>query len=300
MHHTYSSIIEKAYNSIDLQALSEATMSDKDFYRFSEFIHSEYGIKLPLTKKTMLEGRFRKRLASLGMRSFSEYCDYVFSPEGIQKELAHMVDAVTTNKTDFFREPACFDYLVRTALPELMNTRCSGLQKGLSLWSAGCSSGEEPYTLSIVLSEFAEGNPGFRFSILATDISIRMLDTAIHAVYGEDRVEPVPDELREKYLMVSKNHDKHMVRIAPELRSLVTFKRLNLMENNFGMDEPFEIIFCRNVIIYFDKETQERLLNKFCRHLIPGGYLVVGHSEILTNMNIPLTRVCQTVYRKSV
>ena len=300
MHHTYNSIVEKMCHSIDQHALSEATMSDKDFYRFSEFIHSRYGIKLPLTKKTMLEGRFRKRLASLGIRSFGEYCDYVFSPEGIQKELAHMVDAVTTNKTDFFREPGCFDYLVRTALPELMNTHGSGLQKGLSLWSAGCSSGEEPYTLAMVLSEFAEGNPGFRFSILATDISLRMLDTAIRAVYNEDRVEPLPDALRKKYLMVSKNREKHMVRMAPELRSLIKFRRLNFMENNFDMEEPFEIIFCRNVIIYFDRETQERLLNKFCRHLIPGGYLVVGHSEILTNMNIPLTRVCQTVYRKSV
>ena len=207
MHHIYNSIREKAYNPIDLQALPEATMTDKDFYRFSEFIHSRYGIKLPLTKKTMLEGRFRKRLMSLGMDSFSEYCNYVFSPEGIQKELALMVDVVTTNKTDFFREPGCFDYLVQTALPELMNTHGAGIQKGLSLWSAGCSSGEEPYTLSMVLSEFAEGNPGFQFSILATDISLKMLDTAIHAVYGEERVEPVPDELKKKYLMVSKNHE---------------------------------------------------------------------------------------------
>lgn len=275
-------------------------MSEKEFSQFSRFIHTSCGIKMPPAKKTMLEGRLQKRLRALGMQSFSEYCEYLFSPEGLKNELVHMIDAVTTNKTDFFREPGCFDYLLEKAVPELINLHVAGIRKMLLIWSAGCSSGEEPYTLAMIFNEFAERYSGFQFSILATDICTKMLQFAQQAIYTEDRLAPVPPELRMKYFMTSKDKTEKKTRIVPELRSKVKFQRVNFTDKEFGIKDHMDVIFCRNVIIYFDKPTQEMLINHFCQHLLPGGYLIIGHSEILNGMNVPLARVSQTVYRKPV
>ncbi len=273
-------------------------MSEAEFYRFSTFILARCGIKLSLSKKTMLEARLQKRLRSLGIQSFREYGNYALGPKGIESELARMLDVVTTNKTDFFREPGCFDYLTQAAVPEIINASGSGVHKALRVWSAGCSSGEEPYTLAMVLQEFAETCPGFHFSILATDISTRVLKTAARAVYEEERVASVPPVLRYKYLMVSKNRNDKLVRVVPELRATVEFRRLNFMDGDYGINGLMDVIFCRNVIIYFDRETQERLMRRLCRYLAPGGYLFMGHSEILAGMDLPLARVAQTGYKK--
>lgn len=278
-----------------------AILSDKDFQRLSAFIYDECGIHLPPSKKTMVEGRLRKRLRVLDMTSFRQYCDYLFSPEGMKAEHVPMIDMVTTNKTDFFREPEHFDHLVESVLPGLIHMYGLGIRKELRVWSAACSSGEEPYTLAMVLSNFEERSPGFRFSILATDISTVVLDKAMRGIYDHERVEPVPLSLRKKYLMRNKDRDKGLVRIVPELRAKVKFRRLNLMDEDFGIREPMAIIFCRNVIIYFDKQTQEDLLNRLCRHLIPGGYLFMGHSETLHGLNVPLVhpaRGMTTIYKK--
>lgn len=276
------------------------TMSGKDFRRLSEFIESELGIRTPPAKKNMIESRLQKRLRKLGLGSFTEYCDYLFSEHGMEAELAHMVDMVTTNKTDFFREPCHFDFLVQKALPELIKSQGAGVMKRLVVWSAGCSTGEEPYTMAIVLSEFAERYPGlgFRFLILATDISGRVLEIAKRAVYEEERAAPVPAPLRKKYLLRGKDANRGLVRMVPELRSLVRFRRLNFMEGDFDMREPVDIIFCRNVFIYFDKCTQEQILQRFCRHLSPGGFIFIGQSETLHGMDLPLDRVAPSVYRK--
>lgn len=273
-------------------------MSDREFSRFAEFIYDQCGIKMPPVKKTMLEARLQKRLRTLGIGSFQDYADYLFSNDGAGPELVHLIDVVTTNKTDFFREPAHFDYLVNTALPGLATSRGTGFRKGLSLWSAGCSSGEEPYTLAMVLSEFAEQNQGFSYNILASDICTTVLDKAKTAIYLEERVEPVSLPFKRKYLLRGKDRQAGLVRIVPELRNRIRFRRLNFMDDDFGFREPFDIIFCRNVIIYFDKRTQERLINKFCRHLIPGGYLFMGHSETLSGLDVPLVQVASTIYRK--
>jgi len=286
------------HNSATDYRLATASMSNREFARFAEFIYDQCGIKMPPAKKTMLEARLQKRLRTLGMGSFQEYADFLFSKEGAGLELVHLIDVVTTNKTDFFREPAHFDFLVARALPELAESRGIGFRKGLSIWSAGCSSGEEPYTLAMVLAEFAEQNPGFSYGILATDICTTVLDKARMAIYGEDRVEPVPLPLKRKYLLRGKGNQRGLVRIVPELRGCIRFRRLNFMDDDFGLREPMEIIFCRNVIIYFDKQTQEKLLTKFCRHLIPGGYLFMGHSETLSGLDVPLVQVASTIYRK--
>jgi chemotaxis protein methyltransferase CheR len=244
----------------------------------------------------MIEARLQKRLRALGLTSFCRYCDYLFSPKGMADELVNMIDVVTTNKTDFFREPTHFSYLTDKALQAILSR--GGTGKNVTVWSAGCSSGEEAYTLAIVLQEFADYHD-LDFTILASDISTRMLEKARLAIYDEERVAPIPPELRKKYLLRSKDREKGVYRIVPELRERVTFHRVNFMEGDRWFKEPIDVIFCRNVIIYFDKPTQERLLNKLCRCLCANGYLFLGHSETLLGMNLPLVQVSPTVYRKT-
>lgn len=284
------------YDAPQLHGIS-AVLKDREFSRFSSFIYDEVGIKMPPAKKTMLEARLQKRLKALGLNTFEEYADFVFSAAGKGDELIHLIDVVTTNKTDFFREPAHFDYLVKSAIPSLIDDRDAGIRNPLKIWSAGCSTGEEPYTLAMVLSEFTASNPGFRTSILASDISTSVLSKARNAIYTEDRVDTIPLQLKKKYLLRSKDTSKSLVRIAPQLRTMVSFRRLNFMED-FGLQDQMDIIFCRNVIIYFDKPTQERLLNRFHRQLVRGGFLFLGHSETLNGLNVPLHSVASTVYRK--
>ena len=276
-----------------------ANMSEREFQRFSCIVYENAGIKLPAAKKTMLEARLQKRLKALKISSFEEYGDYLSSSEGHGKELVNMIDVVTTNKTDFFREPAHFDFLVKTAIPNIQQQRQDFSSDPLNIWSAGCSSGEEPYTLAMVLSEFALQNSGFRFSIMASDICTQILHTAKTAVYAADRSGTIPLDLKRKYMLKSKNNECPTVRIGPQLRSMVSFSRINLIEDNFGFTKKMDIIFCRNVVIYFDKPTQQALMRKFHNQLKPGGYLFVGHSETLSGLDVNFNSVASTVYRKA-
>jgi chemotaxis protein methyltransferase CheR len=275
---------------------SNESLSSSDFERLRALIYSESGIHLNADKKTMLEIRLRRRLRSLDMSTCRDYCDYVFGRAGGDKELTHLIDAVTTNKTDFFREPNHFDYLLSSALPEL-EARNGAYSKPL-IWSAGCSTGEEPYTLAMLLSEYAEAHPGFRFSLLATDISTEVLAQARMGIFKAEAVKPVPQRLCKKYFMRSRDPDSGVLRVVPELRALVEFRRLNFMDRDFGLAERPEIIFCRNVIIYFDRNTQVRVLENLVRHLAPGGYFFAGHSESLQNMGLPLVSAGPATYRK--
>lgn len=283
----------KKRESGEESAVTLTRMPPKVFERFSEFIKAELGIKMPESKKTLLEARLQKRLRELCMETHEEYCDYLFSPAGMEEELYKLVDVVTTNTTDFFREPKHFELLAGRVLPELV----AHGGRNVNVWSAGCSSGEEPYTLGMVLSEFARLNAGFSFSILATDISTQVLRHAVRAVYSETKIHPIPPEVRKRYLLRSKDRTKRLVRIAPEVRQKVTFRRLNFMED-FRFDGQLDVIFCRNVVIYFDRATQETLFSRFCRKLVPGGYLFIGHSESLAGMTLPLVQVAPTVYKR--
>lgn len=271
------------------------SMSDKEFRRLSEFVHTECGIKLPPSKKVMVEARLQKRLRTLGMPGYREYYDYLFSPNGLDEELVQLIDVITTNTTEFFRESRHFEILLQDVLPGWRSNNNVG--RAFRLWSAGCSTGEEPYTLAIVLSEFGHSAQGFRFSIMATDISTRVLTMAQKGVYPEDRVSKLSMELKRRYLLRSKDKTKRLVRLVPELRRLVDFRRLNFMQA-FAFPEPMDVIFCRNVMIYFDRGTQEQLLSKFCTQMRPGGFLFIGHSESLTGMDLPLQQHAPTVYRK--
>ncbi|MEO5364837.1 MAG: protein-glutamate O-methyltransferase [Magnetococcus sp. WYHC-3] len=274
------------------------TITDRDFKVLSEFIEHNLGILMPDSKRTMLSARLQKRVRILGLPSISQYIQHLFDGGGDNAEMTHFLDIVTTNKTDFFREPAHFDYLVNTALPEIIQRTGAGEKRELRIWSAGCSTGEEPYTLAMVLEEFRARRGGaLRYQILGTDISTRALDHARRAIYEQARVEPVSIELKRKYLLRSRDRSLGLVRIVPELRSRVRFQRLNFMDAEFNLPDRMDVIFCRNVVIYFDRATQEQLINKFCMYLSPGGYLLMGHSETLNNMRVPLRQLAPTIYR---
>ena len=273
-------------------------MSQKLFDRMSRFVYDQVGIKLPASKRVMLEARLQKRLRVLGMASYDQYVDYLFTEKGFDEELRNFIDVVTTNTTEFFREPRHFDYLSSTVLPAWTAEGVRSTQRTLRVWSAGCSIGMEPYTLAMVLQDYADRTPSFTFSILATDISSRALQQAVRAVYEEERVHSVPEPFRKRYLLRSRDRTRRLVRMGPELRAAVRFERLNFMDP-FGFSEPMDIIFCRNVIIYFDKPTQEGLFQRFCQCLRPGGHLFIGHSESLTGMALPLEQVAPTVYRRT-
>jgi chemotaxis protein methyltransferase CheR len=274
-------------------------MNDRDFKRLSEFIYNHCGIKMPPAKKTMLEARLQKRLRLRGIATFREYCDYVLDSENKDDELVHMIDCVTTNKTDFFREAVHFNFMNENILPEFIEARDARRPAQFVVWSSACSSGEEPYTLALVLSEFERLNPGFTFSIVATDLSTRVLEKARNGVYDESQIAAVPAQLKQEYFLRSRDRSKGLVRASPALRSRVAFQRLNLMDEKYPLPEAsVDALFCRNVIIYFDRQTQEALLGRLCRYIKKNGHLFLGHSETVHGFDLPLERVTSTIYRK--
>ncbi|NCD24247.1 MAG: chemotaxis protein CheR [Deltaproteobacteria bacterium] len=269
-------------------------MTDRELKQFSEFIYTELGIKITQTKKTMLQARLQRRLRTLNMRSYGQYLEYLQTLKGLEVELPRMVDAVTTNTTSFFREPKHFEFLTTTILPEWTKRNPD---RAFSIWNAGCSSGEEPYTTAMVLLDYGERVGPLRFSILATDISTDILHKAARAVYEEEKIGTIPLDFRLKYLLRSKDRNKRLVRVAPEVRNTVGFRRLNFMDD-FQFRECMDLIFCRNVMIYFDKKTQHELVQKFCDHLKPGGHLFIGHSESLSGTGLPLRQLAPATYQR--
>ncbi len=274
--------------------VERAKLSSQDFARLSAFIEGRCGIHTAASKQTFLETRLRKRLRALGLSTFDQYCSRVLTG-GLTEELAELVDAITTNKTDFFRESPHFDLLAQLALPELVQRPSAGVRPELKVWSAGCATGEEPYTLAMVLSE-ALGESG-RFRILATDISHHVLKKAASGRYSDSQVQPVPLELRRKYLERN-SVCRDQLRIAASLRARIEFRYLNLLDAEFGPPEVFDVIFCRNVLIYFQRQIQEQVLRRLCRSLVPSGFLFLGHAETINGMDLPLTPVAPTVYRR--
>lgn len=278
-----------------LNKIFSAQMTNDDFNRLSDFVYKQSGIKMPPVKKVMLQSRLQKRLRELKITSFKDYADYVFSEQGQKNEIIHMLDVVSTNKTDFFREPVHFDFLNSTVLPEFMEKSSN---YNLKVWSAGCSSGEEPYTIAIVLSEFKSKNQKFDYSILGTDISSKILQDAATAIYKEERIANIPLELKKKYFLRSKDRDKRTVRVVKELRAKAKYSRLNFMSDVYNLPEMFDVIFCRNVLIYFNRETQEHVINKLCTKLKSGGYLFIGHSESIIGMDVPLNQIKPTIFKR--
>lgn len=271
----------------------------KDFQRLSSLVFQLSGINLGEEKRVMVEGRLRKRIHALKMDSYKSYMDYLFSSEGREKELSQFIDAITTNKTDFFREPKHFEFLSGKALSEIVNARPKGYgQKKIQVWSAGCSTGEEPYTLGIVLSEFGANDKSFSFKILATDICTEVLKTASLGIYEFEKVKDIPESLLKKYFLKGKGDFENYVRVSPIVRESVRFEKNNLLDIPAECNTMHDIIFCRNVLIYFDRATQEKVVHNLISHLNPGGFLFIGHSESLTGIRLPVERVISTVYKK--
>ncbi|SMC44381.1 chemotaxis protein methyltransferase CheR [Rhizobium sp. RU36D] len=275
-------------------AFGEDRISDRNFNRLASFIYDYSGIKMPPGKRTMLEGRLRRRLRVTGHGTFDDYCEYLFKEDGLESETIYLIDAVTTNKTDFFREPNHFEYLVRHVLP----TYDQVFGPKLRVWSSACSTGAEPYTIAMLLEEHIEPALNSHYRILATDLSTEVLETARKGIYPRDMVAPVPPALRQKYALQHVDPSRPEIRIHPKLRSRVGFARLNLMDEEYRVGDPMQIIFCRNVMIYFDKPTQQRVLTRLCNNLVSGGYLFIGHSETVSGFDLPIKQVANTIFRK--
>jgi chemotaxis protein methyltransferase CheR len=269
-----------------------------DFRRLAQFIQDYSGIKMPATKQTMVEGRLRKRVGATGFDNFAGYCHYLFDEGGLETEAIHLIDLVTTNKTEFFREPDHFKFLADVALPRMLSERRAGGNTLIKAWSTASSIGSEPYTLAMVMDDVSHRLGGFRISIVATDISTRVLETAAGATYPEAMIEPVPLDLRKRYLLRGRNRSHGLVRLVPEIRRLVQFGRLNLMDAAYPVDQDMDVIFCRNMLIYFDKPTQQAVLTRLCDHLRSGGCLFLGHSESLAGFGLPLSPIAPTVFRR--
>ncbi len=277
---------------VDWQKVRLATA---DFKRIRELIETQVGIQTPPSKRVMVETRLRRRLRVLGMTSFTDYVNRIFGPNADQDEIVHLIDAITTNKTDFFREPSHFDYLVREALPTLLRERDSSSL--FTVWSAASSTGEEPYTLAMVLDGFADGR-ALNWRIVASDVSTEVLARAQRAIYAESTAEPIPPAFKYKYLLRSRDRERALVRIVPRLRQKVNFLRVNLLSSHYAIPSPVDVIFCRNVFIYFNRQTQGQILERFCDYLRPGGYVFLGHSETVNGISVSLVQVAPTIYRK--
>lgn len=263
------------------------------FLRLERYINDYCGLKLPPSKATMVEGRLRRRMQVLNFDTLNDYCEFVFDQGGLEHEGVYIVNVLTTNKTEFFREPKHFEFINNTVLPEILASE----QGSIKAWSAASSTGAEPYTLAMIIDAFFADKDTRHYSILATDISTDVLGVAHRGIYPEERMTPVPKALRRKYVLQSKDRSIRLCRIAPHLRARIKFARLNLMDPIYPFDCDMDIIFCRNVLIYFDRPTQQAVLNKLCAHLRPGGYLFIGHSESITGMTLPVMQVANTIFQ---
>lgn len=270
-------------------------MSYKTFLRLRNYIQDNIGISMPDSKQIMVESRLLRRLRALNLGSYEAYSDYLFSNEGQVSEVPRFIECITTNKTDFFREIDHFQYLSDTVLPEIINLDHGG---DIRLWSAASSTGEEAYTMAMYMEDFLEKYPGVKYKILATDISEKVLTKGKTAVYSLDDGAPIPMNFKKKYCLLSKDRETPTLRIKKDLRKNVLFKQINLTTESYKIKKLYHVIFLRNVMIYFNKEIQSRILNNLYTHLHPDGYLFLGHSENLPNPSLPFLRVGPSIYIK--
>ncbi|MCP5408360.1 MAG: protein-glutamate O-methyltransferase CheR [Chromatiaceae bacterium] len=268
------------------------TRRDFDFLR--KVSNTRTGIVVSDDKFDMFYSRLSRRVRVLGLKDFSEYCD-LLSNETEEREVLELVNALTTNLTAFFRENHHFDYLTRTLVPEFLQRNRQ--YRRLRIWSSGCSTGEEPYSLAIALQESLPETGGWDVRILATDIDSAVLSKAAEAVYPAERVAGVEQGRLRRWFQRGRGARSGMVRLKPEIRSLVEFYQLNLIQE-WAMSEPMDFIFCRNVMIYFDKKTRVKLVERYANNLCDGGYLFIGHSESLFNLTDRFELIGNTIYRK--
>jgi len=267
-------------------------LTEDEFGQIANYIYSNYGIKMPPEKKLMLEGRLYKRLRETKNNTFRSYLDFVFETDDGKGELINMVDVITTNKTDFFREPHHFEYLKQKFLPQYENDE-------INIWSSASSTGEEIYTIAITMEEYQlEHGRNVDYNLFASDISTKVLKQANSAIYNEARIKDLPLNLKRRYFLKSKDPLKKTVRVIPELRNKVSFNRINLLQPIKDYTKLFDLVFCRNVLIYFDRETQESVLNNICDKMKVGATLMLGHSESISGLSLPLKQIQPTIFVK--
>lgn len=261
-------------------------ISDAEFTRLRDLIYQRFGINLTEQKRSLLVGRLQKLMRQLNLPTFSAYFEYLDNDK-TEAGLSELVDLISTNHTYFNREKDHFDYFSQTALPAVIDKLKQQNRKDLRIWCAGCSSGEEPYTLLMLMMEYLGADySSWDAGILATDISDRALTVARRGTYATDRVMQLPELLRRKYFIAAGQGE---MAVVDKIKSEATFRRFNLMNETFPFKKPFQMIFCRNVMIYFDQTTREALVSRYHQHTEPGGYLFIGHSETLGRS--------QTLYR---
>lgn len=272
-------------------------MRESDYEFIRELVYNHSRINLGPDKKELVSARLGKRLRATNITSISEYCRFLQAKEG-DEELAHLIDAISTNHTYFFREHEHFDFLTNIALPEMVKRRATERWPRCNVWSAACSSGEEPYSIAIAMNQFFGSANPWPWRIEATDISHRILQRARVGIYREDAVKKVPLNLLRLHFQKGFGPQDGNYRVKPNLLESVTFRQLNLLEGALPFNEQFQIVFCRNVMIYFDRATQTELVNKLARQLVPGGYLFVGHSESLSGIKHPLHMLKPAIYQR--
>lgn len=277
--------------------VSEEHLSAQAYQFITSLVYEHSRIRLGSDKQALVSGRLAKRLRQLGLQSFDAYCELLRSGAGAA-ELGPLVDLISTNHTHFFRESAHLDFLRDTILPELA-PRLITRRGALRVWSAACSSGEEPYSIAITLEEYVRAHGAMSWQIDATDISHRILEHASAGIYGADRVKLPSQDLLPRYFQKGMGTSAGQYRVKASIRQSITFRHLNLLDASYPVAPEQHVIFCRNVMIYFDHETQEQLVNQLSHQLSPGGYLIVGHSESLLGIRHPLKQVKPGIYRRA-
>lgn len=253
-------------------------------------------INLPESKKYLVQSRLKSRLRDLGILTFQGYCDFPFSEKGLEERQTHLIIAISTNKTDFFRENEHFEFLEHQLLPVLCQQ--SGRQ-GMKFLSAGSASGEEAYSLAMLVEGYLnQHHLSIPFMVYGVDVSDQVLKKARKGIYPFSKANEIPRKFLRPFVLKSKDKEKPQLRIAPEIRIHTNFFYQNLMDDSYHLDHDMDVIFCRNTLIYFEKKNQEAIVRKLLRHLKPGGYLFVGHSESLVHMQIDLRQIKPTIYQK--
>lgn len=274
------------------EKLREFEYTFEDFHALRQLSNQHSGILVPDDKFDMFYSRLSKRVRALGLSNFKQYCNYL--KQHPEHEFTEFINSVTTNLTSFFREKHHFEFLVQTVIPELLKKNHH--DRTIKLWSAGCSTGEEPYTLAITLRE--QVPESWQIKILATDLDTNVLATAAQGIYPFDRVGSLPKSTLSRWFQRGSGPNANQVRVKKELRELIRFKQLNLMQD-WPMRGHFDFIFCRNVLIYFDKPTKERLAQRYGELLRDGGHLFIGHSESLHQLDTPFELLGNNIYKKA-
>jgi chemotaxis protein methyltransferase CheR len=280
-----------------MQDLGPHAISDEEFDAFRDLIFNESGISLNVGKRALVCSRLSKRLRALGMCNYLDYYSHLLQSDPEGDEMQQMINCITTNKTEFFREPHHFDFVRNVIIPQAQENAARGGQRRLRIWSAGCSRGHEPYTLAISVLEALGASRGWDVKILASDIDTEVLEFGHHGLYPLDELDSVSDELKRKYFLRGTGRHAGEALARPELKRLITFRRINLTEPTWPIHTQFDLILCRNVIIYFNSETQRALFGRFASVLKPGGHLMLGHSENMPNTLRQYQPIGGTIYQ---